>query len=263
MDGVPEVILLKDALEALVARGNVLRTGVTPTDVMHSQGLYVAGDVEASKIAIGLLAEKMDWSPGDLESRIMVRAVTRVGEELVKKIVEDEVGSLPNDHPTERLLHVVVGEPLFASLQGRMRLDRPIVGIGAPAKEFILPLKERMDVQVVIPDHFDVGNAVGAVLSEITESITLQVYPRDDKFLILSPLSSPIEYSHIEEAISSAKRTAETHVRQLIEVAWADDVTVRIEAIERRFSDGYGKEMKFTNWIDVRATGRGKPRYRD
>ncbi|MDD1770915.1 MAG: hydantoinase/oxoprolinase family protein, partial [Methanomassiliicoccales archaeon] len=40
MDGVPEVILLKDALEALVARGNVLRTGVTPTDVMHSQGLY-------------------------------------------------------------------------------------------------------------------------------------------------------------------------------------------------------------------------------
>jgi len=124
-------------------------------------------------------------------------------------------------------------------------------------------LQDRMEVQVVIPENFEVGNAVGAVLSEITESITIQVYPRDAKFLILSPLSSPIEYSHIEEAISSARRTAEIHVRQLIEVAGADDITVRVEAIERRFSDGYGKEMKFTNWIDVRATGKGKPRYRN
>ncbi|MGD1060210.1 MAG: hydantoinase/oxoprolinase family protein [Methanomassiliicoccales archaeon] len=262
MDGVPDVIFLKDAVQALVSRGNLLRTGITPTDIMHSQGVYVEGDVEAARIAIALLAEKMNMDPSDLEKKIMVRCVTRVGEEIVKKIMEDKVGGLPSDYVTDQLLHLLVGESLFPGLQGRMKLDRPIIGIGAPAKEFILPLKERMDADVVIPDHFDVGNAVGAVLSEITESITVQVYPREGQFLILSSLSSPIAYSHIEEAISSAKRLAENHVQGLLDVAGTDDVNVRIELIERRFSDGYGKEMKFMNWIDVRATGKGKPRYR-
>ncbi|HVO77550.1 MAG TPA: hydantoinase/oxoprolinase family protein, partial [Methanomassiliicoccales archaeon] len=223
MDGIPDVIFLKDVLEALLARGNVLRTGVTPTDVMHTQGIYVEGDVEASRIAIGLLAVKMDLEQGDLERKIMTRCVTRVGDEIVRKTVEDQAGDLPTDYATTQLLHVLAGESLFPGLLARMKLDRPIIGIGAPAKEFILPLKDRMDAEVVIPEHYDVGNAVGAVMSEITESITVQVYPREGRFLILSSLSSPIEYSHIESAISSAKTLAENHVRGLVDAAGAED----------------------------------------
>jgi len=260
MDDVPEVVLIRDNLESLLARGNVLRTGLTPTDVMHVLGSYTPGDVEAAGIGLRLLAEKMDREPQALARAIMTRAVTRVGEEVLKKVVADEAGDLPGDRPLVQLLHASAGERMFRGMEVKVKLDRPVVGIGAPANDFIGPLRDRMDVQVIIPDHHDVGNAVGAVCSEISESVTLQVYPREEKFIVLSPYSSPTEFHHIEEALASAKCFAESYVRQKVEASGADDVRVRLEVIDRRFSDGYGKEMKFINWIDIRATALGKPR---
>ncbi|HXZ23241.1 MAG TPA: hydantoinase/oxoprolinase family protein [Methanomassiliicoccales archaeon] len=260
MDGVRQVILVKDNLEALMARANVLRTGLTPTDVMNVLGIYTPGNADASKAGLDLLAEKTDANPEDLARKILERTVTRVGEEVVRKIVEDQEGDIPNERVIRQMLHALIGEKTFSGLSIKASVDRPLIAIGAPAKELIGPLSERMGVQVVIPENYDVGNAVGAVLSEISESMTVQVYPTMDKFLVLSPLSSPMQYSHIEEAITSAKRTAETHVQSLVELAGAEDVRVRTEVIENRFSDGYGKEMKFVNWIDVRATALGKPR---
>jgi hypothetical protein len=34
---------------------------------------------------------------------------------------------------------------------------------------------------------------------------------------------------------------------------------VKLEVLEHRFSDGYGKEMKFINWVEVRAVATGRP----
>lgn len=260
MDGVPEVIFLKDALNALLTRGNVLRTGLTPTDIMHLNGQHVAGDAEGSRIGLELLAQKMDRDPDGLAASIMERAVTRVGEEIVKKAMADEVGVLPAGHAVERMLHSAIGERGFAHLSMRTRIDRPVVGIGAPAHIMVKPLQDRMDLQVVIPENFDVGNAVGAVCSQISESISVQVYPKENKFMVFSQFCSPLEFFHLEEAISSARSSAERYVRDKVEAARADDVKVKVDVVEKRFSDGYGKESRFINFVLVRATATGRPK---
>lgn len=260
MDGVKEVVLVKDALQSLMARGNVLRTGLTPTDVMHLNGDFVAGDAEASRIGLELLAAKMDDSPENLAKRIIERVVTRVGEEVVMKAMADEVGPIAPSLAADRLLHATAGEKVFAHLSMRTSLDRPLVGIGAPAQILVKPIERRMDAQVIIPPNFDVGNAVGAVCSQISESITVEVYPRDDKFIVFSQFGSPSEYRHLEEAMQSAGSTAERYVREKVEQSKAEDIKVRIDLVDRRFSDGYGKEMKFINYILVRATATGRPK---
>ncbi len=259
MDGVKDVLLIKDALMGLMARGNVLCTGLTPTDIMHLRGDFVVGDKEASRIGLELLAAKMDDSPENLAKRIMERVVTRIGEEVVVKTMADEVGLMASSMAADMMLHASAGEKVFTHMSMKTSLDRPIVGVGAPAKILVKPLEDRMDARIVIPPNFDVGNAVGAVCSRVSESMTVEVYPRDDKFIVFSQHGSPSEYRHLEEALSSARSIAERYVRQQLEQSRVEDIKVKIDRIDRKFSDGYGKEMKFISSILVRATGTGRP----
>lgn len=259
MDGVKDVVLIKDTLVALMARGNVLCTGLTPTDIMHLRGDFVVGDKEASQIGLQLLAARIDDTPENLAKRIMERVVTRVGEEIIIKTMADEVGLMASSLAADQMLHAAAGEKVFMHMSLKASLDRPIIGVGAPAQILVKPLEDRMNAQVIIPPNFDVGNAVGAVCSLISESITVEVYPRDDKFIVFSQFGSPSEYRHLEEALQSASTIAERYVRERMEQSRVEDIKVKIDRVDRKFSDGYGKEMKFISSILIRASATGRP----
>ncbi|MGD0057705.1 MAG: hydantoinase/oxoprolinase family protein [Methanomassiliicoccales archaeon] len=262
MDGVSDVVLTSDVLQSLKTHGYVLRTGLTPTDVMHIAGSCDLGDVECSRIGARLVAEKSDVSADEFVDNVMERVITRVGEEIMLKIILDEVGSVPRSEALDRLLEAGAGEKRFQSMDITVKIDRPIVGIGAPAKALVEPLDKRMNVKTLIPDNYEVGNAVGAVCSLISESVSVQVYPKDYKYIVFAPGTTPIDYSHLEEALTSAKTYAERCVRERVEASEAEDVRVKIEVLEHRFADGYGKEMKFLNWVEVRAIATGRPNLR-
>jgi len=259
MDGVSDVVLTSDVLQSLKTHGYVLQTGLTPTDVMHVNGSCALGDVEGSRIGVRLVAEKSDMSPDEFVDKVMERVITRVGEEIMRKMILDEVGSVSHSEALDRLLEASAGEKRFQSMDISVKIDRPVVGIGAPAKALVGPLEKRMNVNVIIPDNYEVGNAVGAVCSLISESVAVQVYPKDYKYIVLAPGTTPIDYSHIEEALTSARTYAERCARERVEASGAEDVRVKLEVLEHRFSDGYGKEMKFINWVEVRAVATGRP----
>ncbi|OPY32525.1 MAG: Hydantoinase/oxoprolinase [Methanomassiliicoccales archaeon PtaU1.Bin124] len=254
-------VILKENIEALKDKGHLLETGLTPTDALHHQGRLQLGDPEASKAGMSLLCKKAGEEPDGLAQHIVDLVITRIGEEVVKKALVDAGGDLPNSTGFELLLRASSGANVVPGLNVKVDLGKTIVGIGAPAKEFVLPLRERMTGGVVIPPGHDVGNAVGAVCSQVTEMFTVQISPQDEeRVMVFSPMSSPSQYRKLEEAISSARTYAERMVRERIEKEDVEDVKVRIDLIEKKFPDGYGKEMKFVNWIDVRAVAMGKPR---
>jgi N-methylhydantoinase A/oxoprolinase/acetone carboxylase beta subunit len=176
------------------------------------------------------------------------------------KTMVDEVGLLPTSLAVDRMMHAVAGEQIFKHMSMKASLDRPMVGVGAPAEIMVKPLEERMGAKVVIPPNFDVGNAVGAVCSLISESITVEVYPRDDKFIVFSQFGSPSEYRQLESALASARSTAERYVLEKVTQSKVEDVKVKVDRIDRKFSDGYGKEMKFISSILIRATATGRPK---
>ncbi len=262
MKGCPDIPIVEYVLNALRSRALVIRTGLTPTDLLHVSGKYVAGNTHASTAGIAQMAEKMFIAPEDLVPKLTELVISRVGEEIIKKGLVDAGGDLSEGKGFDMLLRASTGHGDLGGIELKARPDRPIVGIGAPAAEFIKPLEERMSCQVFIPEGYEVGNAVGAVCSQVTESVMVQVYLRDDKYLVFSPLSSPVQYSHLGEALSSARCSAEHYVRDKITGPSVEDVKVRVETFEKRFSDGYGLESKFVNWVDVRATATAKPKLR-
>jgi N-methylhydantoinase A/oxoprolinase/acetone carboxylase beta subunit len=262
MKGCPDIPVVEYVLDSLRSRGLVIRTGLTPTDLLHANGKYLAGDVLASRAGIALMAERMFMEPEELAQFLIEMTVTRVGEEILKKGLVDAGGDLPDSKGFGMLLRASAGSGRLGGIALKATPDRAIVGIGAPAIEFIKPLEGRMDCTVLVPEGYEVGNAVGAVCSLVTESVVVQVYLRDDKFLVFSPQSSPMQYAHLGEALSSARSSAEHYVRDRITGPSVENVKVRVETFEKRFSDGYGQESRFVNWIDVRATASARPKLR-
>jgi len=254
-------VILKDNLEMVKSKGFILETGLTPTDALHYLDKLSLGNKEASVKGMRLMALRAGDEPDVLASKIVDQVITRIGEEIVKKALVDAGGDLPESSGFDLLLRSCASDGAIPGVKVKIDLGKPIIGIGAPAKEFILPLRERIKSEVIIPYGHDVGNAVGAVCSSVTEMFTVQVSPQDEEHvMVFSPMSSPSTYFRISEAISSARSFAERTVRERIEKQDVEDVKVHIELIEKKFPDGYGKEMKFVNWVDVRAIAMGKPR---
>ena len=183
-----------------------------------------------------------------------------MGEEIIKKAIMD-AGSFPNDGQAfQRLLRAASGHGSIEGMGFRMDLGRPIVGIGAPAIDFIKPLEGRLASPVVVPEGHEVGNAVGAVSSYVSETFMVQVTSYGDKYVVLAPMSSPSQYSHFEEAMSSARSYGTRVVKERLARDNLEDLKVRVEVLEKKFPDGYGKEMKFLNWVDLRFTAMGRPK---
>jgi hypothetical protein len=120
-------------------------------------------------------------------------------------------------------------------------------------------LEKRMNVKVIIPPNHDVGNAVGAVCSKVSEMINLQVYPRDFKFWVFSPFTEPIDFHHQAEAVEKAKEMASEYVRAKALAAGGKNVEVMVDVDEKRFSPGSTTTTPMTNWIEVRARATGDP----
>ena len=255
------IVFVEDELIKLKKRGFVSLTGLTPTDIMHCRGIYESGDAEASKLGLKIFFDKYGDDDADLSEVIMDLVITRVGEEVIKKSLSDKSILMGEDAAFETLLRASAGSDLFSDLSIETHMKLPLIGVGAPAEILIEPVSEKMDVEMIIPQGYEVCNAVGAVLSKVIESVTVKIYPSADyTYRVFSPGSSPIEYSTLEMAKSSARTAAENHVMDKMKGASVTDVQLNMEVTEHRFCDGYGKEMKFTNWVDVTATAVGKPK---
>jgi hypothetical protein len=51
-----------------------------------------------------------------------------------------------------------------ALLSFSFKLNVPIVGIGAAASAILPDVARRLQTQLILPPHFEVGNALGAIL---------------------------------------------------------------------------------------------------
>ncbi|KQM11931.1 hypothetical protein AOA80_05470 [Methanomassiliicoccales archaeon RumEn M1] len=189
--------------------------------------------------------------------------MTRIGQELIKKGISDTGADLNGDQALRSLTKAAAGDGSLKDFDIKARPKYPIVGVGAPAHVLVKPLQDRMDGEVIITDNYDVGNAVGAVLSQISESILVKVYPKELKYVVVAPGASPMLYSTVESARGAAVSYAEYNVREKMKRHDAVDIRVRTQVEESKFCDGYGQEMKFINWINVRAVATGRPRLRD
>jgi hypothetical protein len=258
-EALPELTFVTENLRSLKAKGFVVQTGVTPTDIMHVKGVYTPGDVQAAREGVEIFSNLSGMTVDQFTENFMDTMVTRIGGEVIKKIISDEAGDIVPSRALDYLIKATLGAAGFRTMSIQASLDRPIVGIGAPAHVFVPELEKRLNVKVIIPPNHDVGNAVGAVCSKVSEFINLQVYPRDFRFWVFSPFAEPVDFHHQAEAVERAKEMASEHVKAKAVAAGAKNVVVMVDVDEKRFSPGLATSVPTTNWIEVRARATGDP----
>ncbi len=255
----PELYMIDSYLDSLRNRNLVVGIGPTPTDVLHAEGIYLQGNVEASIKGLESVALSLGRTLEQIDKLVLKMISDRIAREVVNKLLMDEVSNIPEGVAGNYMVDIATRASPAGNMQLGMTLGLPLVGIGAPAHVFLPPLMERLGTKVLIPRDHDVGNAVGAVCSQVSISAEVSVFPRNFKFILCTPYGSPIEFEHISEAIARGRDLVTKHVKDEAARAGAMNARVIIDVIERRTTAGYLVAGDIITQVDIKARAVGKP----
>jgi N-methylhydantoinase A/oxoprolinase/acetone carboxylase beta subunit len=170
------------------------RSGLTPTDLMHVEGRYDLWDAKASEAALEILAHNQFLEPDDLRQEIWDHINEMIVHAILTFLCEKDLDLSPGHRaagarrrteqrisPKDRDLgrwffynSIYNSHPL---LKTQIRLDLPMIGIGAPARIMLSRAAESLKTDLVLPEHHQVGNAVGAIAGSVMATEELLVYP--------------------------------------------------------------------------------------
>jgi hypothetical protein len=227
--------------------------------VLHVAGTYQLGNREAAELGVELISTRHGMGKPEFVAAFWKAMGARMAEEMLKKAVLDASGEVPSGRAAEFLLDAITGMAQGNGIDMACRLDRPVVGIGAPAHVYVPLVENLLGAQVVIPPDHDVGNAVGAVCSIVAESVEVQIHKRDDIFFVYVPDKEPVEVERLEQALYAAKEGAAAYVRKKVEEAGGRDISVLLEVEMKKCRTGVRTAKEHLNWVEVRARATGRP----
>jgi N-methylhydantoinase A/oxoprolinase/acetone carboxylase beta subunit len=168
----------------LVREGVVQVCGLTPTDIMHIRGDFSAYSVEAARLGAEYTAFNLGISVEELCDRIYDEVRRKLYLNVVKLLLENQDKHYMKngvDREAERLIL----QSYEAAKRGRgaglvspaFTTDYALVGIGAPIRVFLADVAKLLGTEAVVPDHFEVANALGAVTGNIYASFSVKIRP--------------------------------------------------------------------------------------
>lgn len=167
--------------QELIRQEIIERAGLTPTDLLHVTGEFTLWDVEAAQLAARVAAKLWDESELDFSERVKRTLTARIVSEIVsfiseKQITEPVFGMM--DTSLDRWMFEESLAPSHPYLGCKISLKVPIVGIGAPAKAFLPSVAEVLGTTILLPEHYEVANAVGTVVGNVMIAQEGEVFPR-------------------------------------------------------------------------------------
>ena len=143
----------------------LIRAGLTPTDLYHLEGVLTLWNSSHLGEYFNLIAQIVGMPEHLLLSHLKDLISRKAGIALLGRI-------FPENSPAEQE-NLLIGGNRWASLH--VKLDVPVIGLGAPAALMLSEGVGKLGGSLVIPEHGDVANAVGAVTSRVSVSLTASI----------------------------------------------------------------------------------------
>jgi N-methylhydantoinase A/oxoprolinase/acetone carboxylase beta subunit len=233
--------------------GVIQRSALTPTDLLHVTGEFRAWDVESAEHGLAVFCFLYGLPPNEMIERVRRGVVERLAGQVINK----EIPGACSDDPTH-------WPPLLRSAfegNGRLRASlsytRPIVAIGAPVEPFFPAVGAHLGAEVVIPEHADVANAIGAITSEVVVRERAVVRPGEIVNYVVHSRAGRDEYEDLLSAVESAKEHTAILALERALRAGTTSRDVKHLVRERRAFTAEGDEMLVE--VVVEATVSGRP----
>ena len=242
--------------------GLLQRIGLTPTDILHADGTYAEFDADASKAGVEHMAAMCDKSSEEFIEEARTKIREKIAGELMEVLLYEETGSVDLGKSGRDLVRKAITRTPGKNFECRARLNKPIIGIGAPSGVYVRWLENIFDTEVIIDKDSDVGNAVGAVTASVSETVEILIRPMlkikgDSRIEAFSKMGR-FWYGSIDEAIESQKKMAEAFTIKEAEKSHAENITISVN-IDRH------KYMNIPRYVDLdevvmKVTAAGKPK---
>lgn len=207
--------------ERLEKDGVILRSGLTPTDIMHLKGDFQNFDQNASFYAATYVARNLNMNVEKLCDQVYDRVKYRLFRNLARVLMEREYPQLKegNAETLDLMFEKQWNEfwhgkreAGFFSVAFSTRMA--IAGLGGPAAIFVPDAAAALGVQAVIPNHSQVANALGAALGHVAYVITVTVdaiYGQESTYLAVTSTGERkrFELDEREQAIHYGEQRAE------------------------------------------------------
>lgn len=255
------------AMKRLIEMGILTLAGFTPTDAAHVCEWQKDWPSEASLLGATLLSRYSEFNlgqsytdPKDYSLKMLKLTSRESAMCLMTAMINDAEGmfgkpmNLHNRKLLDRMFANENTAPENQYLSMTARLDLPVVGIGAPAQSFYPPIADFMDVEVVVPEHAEVANAVGAVVGVVRQSMQITISPLAGLSVVVHAPEEQKEFEELEAAADWATALATDLATQKAREAGGSDIVVKTERHDNSVEEG-GQVTFFESIIIATATG--------
>jgi N-methylhydantoinase A/oxoprolinase/acetone carboxylase beta subunit len=245
--------------ERLEALGYIRRSAFTPTDVLHTTGEFVAWDRKAAETALDIFARILGQPAAQAAERVRREVVRRLTMEIMRRLVSLSADSASLDTCTVCRLFL---DNLFEGTRReefafRFDVSRPVVAIGAPAGVYMPEVGRLLSAKVIVPEHADVANAIGAITSKIIVSEIATIQPSESGDYIVHTSVERREFEDLASARAYAERLVTDLVRRKAPLYGTNESDIRLEVSERAGTLAKGESVFLE--MTIAAAIAGKP----
>lgn len=241
--------------------GVIARISMTPSDVLHYLGYFEQWDKEAAQIGMQMLANQINLQPDKMAGRLMEAIVNKLCLAVLQTLVKAEGYSevLDGARGANVFLDKILGQgkDLFSC---QVSIPVPIVAIGAPVEAYLPDAAKKLNCPLIIPEHAEVANAVGAATGKVVETIRCLIKPGGDGGFIVHLPWERKAFLDLEDASYYGMQEAVKHAQINAKKAGAGDVEIITEKedIYGKIHANWGDEVYLETVIMVTAVGRPK-----
>jgi N-methylhydantoinase A/oxoprolinase/acetone carboxylase beta subunit len=197
----------------MIAQEIIGRAALTPTDLLHLNGRYDPWDKNAAEIGARLMSGIGRLKVEELIEEVMKIIAERIAAEVVSFISTKSLERAPAYIDPDDLGLWLFEESLHQEhpyLGSKIALKIPIIGIGAPAKILLPRVAEILHTELIVPDYFQVANAVGAVAGCVMVHEEAWIFPQTrGMYIVAYYVQSEGErkrFSKLEPALEYAQK---------------------------------------------------------
>ncbi len=217
--------VLSKALARLERKGLVIYSGFTPSDAAHVLGLSSHWNADAAIFGARIWARQMrhlyglgTWVMGDAlapSRQVVDKMIDTICQKLIEaglndanQMNEGSAGKMASLLTQMALHHRSTETSRTAVFNLQFASGVPLVAVGAPASSYYPKVAQSLGVQLLMPPHANVANAVGAVLGKVSQRVHITVsQPVKGVFRVFTQ-AGPRDFEALAPAISLAQQLA-------------------------------------------------------
>ncbi len=206
-------------MQRLEREGVIIRSGLTPTDVMHLRGDFDRYDTEASELGAKYVARCIGKSVEEVCQMVYDGVKKKMYCNIVRILMEDYYQNYGGEVVDESMQNLIENSYEMTKngsngsfLRFQFQTPASLVGIGAPIHIFLPDVAKALGTKCVIPEHAGVANALGAVVGNISATSVVEIKPKYsidglEGYTVYGKTESAY-FEEYEEAIAAGKRIA-------------------------------------------------------